>query len=288
MINLNRRRICQITSMLCSFSTLLNTPAKADKPKRVICVGGAITEIICELELEQYLVGVDSSSNFPSTVKKLPNVGYARMLSAEGVLSMKPSHILLSENAGPQYVLDLLKDSKNIYFEQLKSNHSFDGLLKKVKKISSLFGVVKKGESLSQRLSFEWAQLSSIANTNRNTKVAPKILFILSHRSSEILVGGKYTEADAMIEYAGGKNVASNFSGYKSFSREALIQNNPDIILITDQSKQYLNSLLGNHSFKEVSAIKNQRVIAIEANQLLGFGPRLPMTVAQLRREFFV
>jgi iron complex transport system substrate-binding protein len=263
-------------------------PIRADEPKRIISVGGAITEIICELGLDKYLVGVDSSSNFPSAMKKLPNVGYARMLSAEGILSMKPSHILFSENAGPQHVVDLLKSSGHIYFEQLRSNHSFDGLLKKIKKISSLFGVVKRGESLSQRLSFEWAQLSSIKNTNGNIKVAPKILFILSHRSSEILVGGKYTEADAMIAYAGGRNVASNLSGYKSFSREALIQNNPDIILITDQSKPYLNSLLGNHSFKEISAIKNQRVIAVEANQLLGFGPRLPMTIAQLRKDFFV
>jgi iron complex transport system substrate-binding protein len=102
------------------------------------------------------------------------------------------------------------------------------------------------------------------------------------------IIFNKYTEADAMIAYAGGRNVASNLSGYKSFSREALIQNNPDIILITDQSKPYLNSLLGNHSFKEVSAIKNRRVIAVEANQLLGFGPRLPMTIAQLRKDFFV
>lgn len=288
MLNLNRRRICQMTSMLCSFPTLLSTPAKADGPIRIICVGGAITEIIYELGLEKYLVAVDSSSNFPSSVKILPNVGYARMLSIEGILSMKPSHVLFSDNAGPQHVIDFFKSNKNILFKQFKSNHSFDDLLKKVKRVSELFNVVKKGDLLHQRLSFEWAQLYSVTNNKKNTKVPPRVLFILSHRSSEILVGGKDTEADAMIKYAGGINVASDIQGYKSFSREVLIQTNPDIILITEQSKKYLNSFLTRYSSIAVSAIKNERVIAIDANQLLGFGPRLPMTVAQLRREFFV
>lgn len=288
MLNLNRRRICQMTSMLCGFPALLSMPAKADRPIRIICVGGAITEIIYELGLEKHLVAVDSSSNFPSNVKILPNVGYARMLSTEGILSMKPSHVLFSDNAGPQHVVDFFKSNKNIFFEQFKSNHSFDDLLKKVKRISELFDVVKKGDLLHQRLSFEWAQLYSTTHNKKNTKVPPRVLFILSHRSSEILVGGKDTEADAMIKYAGGINVASDIQGYKSFSREVLIQTNPDIILITDQSKKYLNSFLARHSSIAVSAIKNARVIAVEASQLLGFGPRLPMTVAQLRREFFV
>jgi iron complex transport system substrate-binding protein len=251
-------------------------------------VGGAITEIIYELGLEKHLVAVDSSSNFPSSVKILPNVGYARMLSIEGILSMKPSHVLFSDNAGPQHVVDFFRSNKSIFFEQFKLSHSFDGLLKKVKRLSDLFDVVKKGDLLHQRLSFEWAQLYSITNNKKNTKVPPRVLFILSHRSSEILVGGKSTEADAMIKYAGGINIASNLSGYKSFSKEALLQTNPDIILITEQSKKYLNSFLIRNSSIAVSAIKNQRVIAVEANQLLGFGPRLPMTVAQLRKDFFV
>jgi iron complex transport system substrate-binding protein len=277
-----------MTSMLCSFPTLFSTSVKADRPIRIICVGGAITEIIYELGLEKHLVAVDSSSNFPSSVKILPNVGYARMLSIEGILSMKPSHILFSDNAGPQHVVDFFRSNKNIFFDQFKSNHNFDGLLNKVKRISDLFDVVKKGELLQRRLSFEWAQLHSITNNKKIQKHPPRILFILSHRSSEILVGGKDTEADAMIQYAGGINVASDIQGYKPFSREVLIQSNPEIILITEQSKKYLHSLLSNHSLNAVSAIKNQRVIAIDANQLLGFGPRLPMTIAQLRKDFFV
>lgn len=276
MINLNRRRICQMTSMLWGFPVLQSSPVSAEKITRIVCVGGALTEIIYELDLGKYLVGVDSSSNFPSAVKMLPSVGYARMLSAEGILSMKPSHILCSKNAGPQHIVNFFRNSKNIIFEQSKSNDSFDGLIKEIKTIATLFNVESNGTLLIQRLSAEWAHLYSMSADSKNVRLSPRVLFILSHRSSEILVGGRGTEADAMIRYAGGINVASELNGYKSFNKEVLMQSNPDIILITEQSKRYLNSLLSN-----------RRVIAIDANQLLGFGPRLPMTVAQLRKAFF-
>lgn len=276
MINLNRRRIFQLTSMLWCFPASMCSPVRATKITRIVCVGGALTEIIYELGLGKYLVGVDSSSNFPSEVKLLPNVGYARMLSTEGILSMNPSHILFSKNAGPQHIVNFFRNNKNINFYQSKSNESFDGLVGEIKKIANLFDVKDKAAPLIRRLSSEWANLYSMSANSKNTKSSPGVLFILSHRSSEILVGGSGTEADAMIRYAGGTNIAAKLNGYKSFNREVLIQSNPDIVLITEQSKKYLNSLLNN-----------QRVIAIDANQLLGFGPRLPMTIAQLRKDFF-
>ncbi|MFM8154340.1 MAG: hemin ABC transporter substrate-binding protein, partial [Polynucleobacter victoriensis] len=35
-------------------------------------------------------------------------------------------------------------------------------------------------------------------------------------------------------------------------------------------------------------AVRNHRFVSIDANQLLGFGPRLPETVLELRRELLV
>lgn len=284
MTNFNRRQVCQIISTLGYFSTLLSMQALAEGQLRIVCVGGAITEIIFELGLDKYLVGVDSSSNFPPSVKILPNVGYARMLSAEGILSLKPTHILFSDNAGPQHVVDLLRVNKNSSFKHYQQNPSFDGLIETIKKIANLLGVIQKGQLVTQRLYSEWGGLSTEAETH--IKQAPKVLFILSHRSSEILVGGIDTEADVMIRYAGGINVASSLKGYKSFNKEVLIQMNPDIILMTDQSKKHLLSTLMSQSTNKVSAIRKNRVIAMDANQLLGFGPRLPMTIKQLRKEF--
>ena len=76
---------------------------------RIVCVGGAITEIVSALRLGAKIVAVDTTSLFPPRlIADLPKVGYLRMLSTEGLLSTKPDLILLDADAGPADVLDQL------------------------------------------------------------------------------------------------------------------------------------------------------------------------------------
>ncbi len=58
--------------------------------RRIVSVGGALTETLYALGAQGDLVGVDTTSLFPEAARALPSVGYARTLSAEGVLSLRP------------------------------------------------------------------------------------------------------------------------------------------------------------------------------------------------------
>ena len=84
-------------------------PANARQPPRIVSVGSSITEIVYALGAEKMLVGVDTTSLYPEEARKLPLVGYMRALSAEGVLSLKPTLIIATTAAGPAGALDQLK-----------------------------------------------------------------------------------------------------------------------------------------------------------------------------------
>ncbi|MBP0575837.1 hypothetical protein J8J27_34470, partial [Mycobacterium tuberculosis] len=57
------------------------TPAEAGR--RIVSVGGAVTEIVVALGLGGELAAVDTTSQFPAAVvDPLPKVGYMRQLSA--------------------------------------------------------------------------------------------------------------------------------------------------------------------------------------------------------------
>ena len=56
------------------------------KNDRIVTNGGSITEIVFALGSGKSVVAVDWSSNIPSKVKELPQVGYVRQLSSEGIL----------------------------------------------------------------------------------------------------------------------------------------------------------------------------------------------------------
>jgi iron complex transport system substrate-binding protein len=254
---------------------------------RIISLGGAITEIIYKLNLQKYLVGVDATSNYPIESQNYPSVGYARTLSIEGVLSLNPTHILATEEVGPPAFIRAIKNNKNINFEILDSEYSFDGLIKRIQRIATIGDVTKSAEKLIAQLNQSWR----IAYLDQSTGYQkPKVLFLLSHQASRILVSGRETGAAAIIHYAGGINAINTHTGYKPLNIEAFIQANPDVILMTKQTEHLLSSsqaLLKNRALGSVGALKNNRLISIDANQLLGFGPRLPQTILELRRELF-
>jgi iron complex transport system substrate-binding protein len=72
-------------------------------------VGSALTEIVLCLGAERLLVGVDTTSLYLTAARALPQVGYMRALSAEGVLSLKPTLVIATTAAGPATTLDQLR-----------------------------------------------------------------------------------------------------------------------------------------------------------------------------------
>jgi iron complex transport system substrate-binding protein len=114
-----------------------------------------------------------------------------------------------------------------------------------------------------------------------------RALFILSQNPSQIMVGGKKTSADAMITYAGARNAIAGFSGFKPLTPEAVIAANPDVILLTDQGMKAVGGIGGVLRFPGISqtrAGKEQKIVSLEAMYLLGFGPRMPLAVAELNQ----
>ncbi|TIQ53378.1 MAG: hemin ABC transporter substrate-binding protein, partial [Mesorhizobium sp.] len=77
-----------------SLSVAFALPARAAEgtevftnPSKIAAIGGSITEIVFALGEEDRLVARDSTSRYPEAALKLPDVGYMRQLSPEGVLS---------------------------------------------------------------------------------------------------------------------------------------------------------------------------------------------------------
>ena len=63
-------------SGLATLLALLTSVSQATE--RIVSVDGALTEIVYGLGADTLLVGVDSTSQYPPQVSKLPNVGYKR------------------------------------------------------------------------------------------------------------------------------------------------------------------------------------------------------------------
>jgi iron complex transport system substrate-binding protein len=257
-------------------------PAVSASAMRLISIGGALTEIIYLLKADAELVGVDTTSIYPAEASRLPNVGYARSLSSEGILALRPTQLIATEDAGPPIVLRQIINS-GIPLSILPSGHQFIDVINRVRTIGRLVHKTDAAEVLASRLLLEWNTTQKrVAHSKLNNT---RVLFILSQNPSQLMVGGENTSAAAMIAYAGGHNAVSGLSGFKPLTPEAVIAANPDVLLLTAQGMRAVGGIGGVlrlPGIKQTRAGKDQKVVSLEAMYLLGFGPRMPLAVAEL------
>lgn len=279
-VNAARRTTClQWGAVL---ALLAMPPAHATPERRIVIVGGALTEIVYALQAQADLVGVDTTSLYPAAAQKLPSVGYARALSVEGVLALAPTQVIVTEDAGPPAVLRRLT-ATGIAVTVLAANHRFEGLITRVKRLGELTGRVAQARAMQQTLEQDWAR--SQAQTAQRAKKSVRVLFVLAHTPNQIMVAGTDTSAQAMLDYVGATNAIHGFSGYKPLTPEAVIAAQPDLILLTDQglaASGGLDGILQLPGLAQTAAGRNRRIISLEAMLLLGFGPRLPAAVLAL------
>jgi iron complex transport system substrate-binding protein len=259
------------------FLGLALAPLAAEE--RIVSAGGGVTEIIYALGLESRLVGVDTSSTFPPQTLELPRVGYARALSAEGLLSLNPTHLICYDEAGPPAVLEHLRKA-GVEVLMLPSEASLENAVQRIRTVAAAFDGSDRAEAEVARLQEE-VQAASVTAL----EPPPKVLFIYARSGGVLNVSGHSTAADSMIRLAGGTNAVTAYEGYKPLTAEAALAANPDVILVTSSGLKDAGgkeAILSHPGLRETAAARNGRLVAMDDLLLLGFGPRLGQAVKEL------
>lgn len=256
-------------------------------PQRVIAVGGVITEVIYALGLQDRLVGVDSTSQFPpDALRDKANVGYVRALSAEGVLSLKPSLVMLIDGAGPPGAVSLLAET-GVNLSRIPDETSAEGVATKIEAIGSALGAAEAASRLAAQTRAGFAELTALRSGIAKPR---RVLFVLSVQNGRVMVGGRNSSADAIIRHAGAVNVADGIEGYKTMTDEAIMAGAPDVILMMSHNVNHAtapDALFAMPAFAETPAARQKRLIAMDGLYLLGFGPRTPAAARDLMAAIY-
>ncbi len=256
--------------------------AAENAPSRIVSVGGELTEVVFALGEEHRLVARDTTSNFPASALELPDVGYVRRLSAEGVLSVNPDLILAVEGAGPPETMDLLKEAA-IDVIEIENGFTRASVNEKIRAVAAVLGVPEKGDVLAAKVDAEIATaLASVDPAN-----LPRVLFVLSAAGGRVTVGGRETSVDAIISMAGGQN-AAGFDGWKQITEEAIITSGADVILMMDRSGDHALSnadVLAHPALGQTPAGQNGAVVRLDGMLLTGFSVRTGEAIAALAKS---
>jgi iron complex transport system substrate-binding protein len=249
--------------------------------ERIVVAGGALTEIVYALGLQGRLAGVDSTSVHPPAARTLPQVGYLRALSAEGVLGLHPDLLLTTTDAGPPATLANIRAGK-VRVETIAADYTPEGVAGKIRAVASALGEPGRGETLARRFEAEWQRTAARLASDHDR---PRVLFILAHGGGSPQIAGRNTAADAMIRLAGGVNAIDGFSGYRPLTSEGAAIAAPDVLLLTSETVTGMggiDALWQTPALAHTPAGRQRRAVFLDAAELLGFGPRLAGVVSRL------
>jgi iron complex transport system substrate-binding protein len=253
---------------------------------RIASIGGSVTEIVYALGEQDKLVARDSTSLYPEEALKLPDVGYMRQLSPEGVLSVNPTGLLVVEGSGPKETIDVLKKA-SVPFISVPETFDHAGILEKIRVVGKAFGADEKAAALSAEVD---ADLAAAERLTAGVPEKKRVLFVLSMQGGKILAAGSHTAASGIIELAGAVNAVEGYSGYKQLSDEAAILAKPDIILMMDRGDGQGVSeaeLFAHPAIAPTPAGQAKKLIRMDGNYLLGFGPRTAGAIRELATTLY-
>ena len=227
----------------------------AQAADRIVVAGGSLSELIYALGAGNQVVGVDETTSYPPETAALPHIGYWKQLSSEGILSLRPNRFITWQDAGPQLV-----------FDQLRSQHV---------EVLTLPRIPATVEQM-------FANIHTLANALGREDSGTALVGDIRQRLEKVAQSSASKPAPVNA-----RNVAQH-PQYRSYSAEALIAANPEVIIVTAQMVNGdLNRLSAIAGITRTNAWKNQRIVVIDQALILGMGPRVADAVETLHRQFW-
>lgn len=259
-------------------------------PKRWVSAGGSLSEWVVALGGESRLVGVDTTSLHPASLKALPKIGYQRQLAAEGILALKPDILLGSEEMGPPPVLQQLR-AAGVRIETLSAKADEKTVHDNLLRLGELLGTPEQAGKAAADFQARLAAQQAWVSKAQAGQAAPGVVLLVGNAGGSLLVAGQDTAGDWMIQHAGGHNLASH-KGYKALSGEALTALDPQVVVLADRSldgdKARAALIRQNPGLAATRAAREARVLVLDPTLLVGgLGPRVPDALASLSQAFY-
>lgn len=259
-----------------------------DDISRIVVMNGDITEVVFALGLGDNVVAVDTSATYPPEVTQLPQIGYQRRLSAEGVLSMEPTVVIGNENAGPPEVLGQIR-SAGVPVVVLESVTTIDGAPRKIRGVATALGVSDRGEAIAAELENQVAEIKALS---AEAQERPTAVFLYMRGLDTLFLIGRQHLSHELFEASGaisGGAAAGVDAPFIPLTAEALTAVNPDCIVVLEAGLQSVGGqegLLQLPGVSETKAADEGCILDFDDQYFGGGGPRMGNVLMDLLRAF--
>ena len=257
--------------------------------ERIVSLDGITTEILFALGVGEKVVGRDDSSYYPPEAQRLPSVGYQFRLSAEGILSLKPTLVIGREDVRPKEVVEQLERA-GVAVVLVPATPSVEGAKAKIRTVAQAVGRVEQGEALVRALERDLLLLKAF-QAQHAPKGRLKALFLYLRSPGTTYVCGEGSTPVGVMALAGLDNAAQGIRECKPMTAESVVAARPEVIVVFKKGLESVGGLEGLLKLPGVAqtpAGEKRKVVTMDDLYLGSFGPRAGRAALDLFRAAYL
>lgn len=251
------------------------------KPTKIISLAPGNTEILFSLGLDEEIIGVTNYCDWPEKAKTKEKIGGFSTPNIEKVIALDPDIVLATGGVQEKAVATLEELGLKIFVIDAKT---VEDLLNQIKKVGKLLGKSEQAEdlvnSLEKRIKAVQNKIGDIPETQK-----PKVFIEVWH--DPLMTAGMDTFVHNVVELAGGKNIIEIKGGFQTINAEAVIEANPEVILLSIHGETNIDELYKRPGWQTIEAVKNKRIYQVNPDSISRPGPRLVDAIEEVAKMLY-
>ncbi len=257
-----------------------------EKPEKIISISPQTTENLFAVGAGEQVIGVTTYADYPEEATKVDKIGTITEPNIEKIVAMEPD-LVIAASVNKIETIERLKEL-NIKVAGFKAD-SVNIALENIKKIGKITGNQDIAEQVTAEMYIKISKMKNLIDKKLANNDRPKVFYELW--SDPLYTAGVDNFIDDLIHMAGGFNIGRLAeTQWPQFSLEKLLVEDPEVYISTPHSAEMRvskESIKNRERFKNITAIKNDRVHIIDQNIINRASPRLLIGLSQLTKAIW-
>ena len=242
-----------------------------EEPEAIVSLIPSNTELAFALGLGDQIVGVSDHDNYPEEALEKEKIGGLE-LNIEAILALEPD-LVLAHPSNDSDGIDQLKES-GLTVLTMNDATNFDEVYESIELMATVTGTEEESEEIIATMQDDLAALEEKAS--QIDEEDKKKVFIEISPEPEIFTPGNNTFENEILTKINAINIAEDEEGWVELNEEAIVEQNPDVIILTyDFVEDPVGDVLNRDAWQDIEAVKNEQVIQVDTDLVSRPGPRL-------------
>ncbi len=248
------------------------------KPERIVSLAPANTEILFAIGAGDRVKGVTDFCDYPPEMVSLRSngsieiVGSYTKVNREKISSLSPDLIFAAYGNDLDDIAFLRKNNFPVI---ALNSRNIEDVLKAIELAGRACDAYGNASALTSSMR---ARINAITASAAGIPGHMKLRVFYVIWYPEMWTAGSSTFGDDVISKAGGINIASKLEGWKMMNKEPLVQENPEVIIISSMGAGELvyGGIVNDSAIQQTDAYKTSRIYIIDDPNIIERpGPRI-------------